>query len=140
MVWRQIDWERDQKAIHDICYSSGSKVTKQTFSYIGLMYHRLPPGKVFGEMTDKSFYVCTMAKEHWRLIEIAVAGDAQGCGYGREGLSRLLSQMQSHKVYKLTFRTPIVEEAQYFWTKMDARIVDFIPKANDLVMEINLKQ
>jgi GNAT superfamily N-acetyltransferase len=73
-----------------------------------------------------------------RLVEIAVRSLYQGQGIGREVLLRLLSRMKMAGLYKLSFRTPIAEEAQYFWLHMGARIVDV--KGDDYEMELTIKQ
>ena len=46
--------------------------------------------------------------------------------------------MKRAGLYKLTFRTPIDEEAQNFWLHVGATITGL--KDNDYEMEINIKQ
>lgn len=68
------------------------------------------------------------------MIEIAVRDEYKGQGIGRLLLYRLLARMKADGVFRLTFRTPINEKAQYFWLKQGAKIIDV--KGNDYVMEI----
>lgn len=59
-------------------------------------------------------------------------------GLGKTVLYELLAQMKANGLYKLTFRTPIAEDAQNFWLHMGARIVDV--KGSDYEMELTIKQ
>jgi GNAT superfamily N-acetyltransferase len=102
------------------------------------MQYRLPTDKVYCECYgDKGFYFATKAKTHARLIEIAVRDEHKGQGIGKSLLYRLLSRMKADGIFKLTFRTPINESAQYFWLKQGAKIIDI--KDNDYVMELIFK-
>ncbi len=127
----------DDRIARDICYNCGSEVSKRSYNYFRTALH-YSPTKVWSEIYDgKAMYFATRAKDHVRLIEIAVRKEYQGQGVGKEVLFRLLSQMKRHRLYKLTFRTPIVEEAQRFWLHMGARIVDV--KGEDYEMELTIK-
>lgn len=135
MEFRQIDWQRDKKLIHDICYNSGSAITKKSYAYIDMLYRnpdRKPEGWI---LDDCAFYVVTKGILHWRLVEIAVRKDYQGKGKGIILLSRILFAMGGIK--RLTFRTPMNESAIGFWQHIGARIMDV--KGNDYEMEIKLK-
>lgn len=133
-MWRQYD----SKIAKDICYDCGSPVSKAAYNYFRTAMYRTP-NKVWAEMLDdKALYFATRAKEHVRLVEIAVRSLYRGQGIGREVLLRLLSRMKMAGLYKLSFRTPIAEEAQYFWLHMGARIVDV--KGDDYEMELTIKQ
>jgi GNAT superfamily N-acetyltransferase len=128
----------DDKTAKAICYDCGSPVSKAAYNYFRTALH-YSPDKVWAEMLDdKALYFATRAKNHVRLIEIAVRSSEQGRGVGKEVLFRLLSRMKRAGLYKLTFRTPIVEEAQNFWLHLGARIIDV--KGEDYEMELTIKQ
>lgn len=132
-MWRGYD----DRIAKTICYDCGSPVSKASYNYFRAALHR-SPDKVWSEiLDDRAMYFATRAKNHVRLIEIAVRTQYQRQGVGREVLFRLLSRMKQAGLHKLTFRTPIVEEAQKFWLHMGARIVDV--KGEDYEMEITIK-
>lgn len=121
----------------DICYNCDSEVSKRSYNYFRTALH-YNADKVQSEIYDgKALYFATFGKKHARLIEIAVRKEYQGQGVGKLVLFRLLSQMKLHGLYKLTFRTPIVERAQNFWLHIGARITDI--KENDYEMELTIK-
>lgn len=127
----------DGKVIKNICYNCNSEVSRKSYAFFRTMMFRSP--KTFwAEVYDgRAFYVANRCKDHVRLVEIAVHKDSQGRGIGKKVLFRLLSRMKQAGLYKLTFRTPIVEEAQNFWTHIGARIVGL--KDDDYEMEITIK-
>ena len=128
----------DDKIARQICYDCGSPVSKAAYNYFraALHYNR---DKVWAEtLDDSAMYFATVAADHVRLIEIAVRKQHQGEGVGRKVLFRLLSRMKQAGLYKLTFRTPIDEEAANFWLHVGARIVGL--KGNDYEMELTIKQ
>lgn len=132
----------DDKAVKDICYNCGSKVAKQSFNYFRRM-HFVTGGKVWSKVWSKgetpvAFYYASRCRDHVRLIEIAVREDYHKRGIGKFVLLDLLSRMKQAGLYKLTFRTPIVEEAQGFWLHIGARIMDV--KGEDYEMELTIKQ
>lgn len=61
----------------------------------------------------------------------------QGAGLGREILFDLLARMKQNGLCRLTFRTPMNEDAQGFWLHLGARIVDV--KGSDYEMELTIK-
>ena len=127
----------DDKTVKDICYNCGSEVSRQAYAYFRTLLYR-SPGTFWSEVYDDcAFYVASRCKNHVRLIELAVRSDNKGRGIGKKVLFRLLSQMKRVGLYKLTFRTPIVEEAQNFWLHMGATITGL--KDEDYEMEINIK-
>lgn len=131
----------NDKAVKDICYNCGSPVAKQSYNYFRRM-HYVTGGKVWSKVWSKgdapvAFYYASKCRDHVRLIEIAVREEYHRQGIGKMVLLDLLSAMKQVGLYKLTFRTPIVEEAQIFWLHMGARIVDV--KGEDYEMEITIK-
>ena len=132
----------DDKAVKDICYNCGSKVAKQSYNYFRRM-HFVTGGKVWSKVWSKgdtpvAFYYASRCRDHVRLIEIAVREDYHKRGIGKFVLLDLLSRMKQAGLYKLTFRTPIVEEAQGFWLHIGVRIMDV--KGEDYEMELTIKQ
>ena len=102
------------------------------------MQHCLPEDKILCERyREQGFYFVTVGKKHGRLIEIAVHRDHKGKGLGKKLLYRLLTNLKRRGISKLTFRTPIDEDAQGFWIHNGAKIVGL--KDNDYEMELNFK-
>lgn len=131
----------NDKAVKEICYNCGSKVAKQSYNYFRRINY-VSKGKVWSKVwsvgdTPVAFYYATRCRDHCRLIEIAVRKEYQGQGLGKLVLFRLLSQMKENGLTKLTFRTPIAEDAQNFWLHIGARIVDV--KGSDYEMELTIK-
>lgn len=92
-------------------------------------------GKYWCEIYDtRAFYFATVARTHIRLIGIAVKDDCKGQGIGKATLYRLLQRMAEAGVDTLTFRTSMHEDAQHFWLKQGAKIMDV--KGDDY--EINM--
>lgn len=131
----------DDAAVKTICYDCGSPTAKQSYNYFRRI-HYVTKGKVWSKVWSKdeesvAFYYATRCRDHVRLIEIAVRSAHQGQGMGKMVLLDLLSAMKRAGLYKLTFRTPIAEEAQGFWQHMGARIMDV--KGDDYEMELTIK-
>lgn len=131
----------DEAAVKAICGDCGSPVAKQSYNYFRRIAY-VTGGKVWSKVWSKdgepvAFYYASRSRDHVRLIEIAVRSSHQGQGLGRMVLFDLLAAMKEAGLYKLTFRTPMNEPAQHFWTHMGARIVDV--KQGDYEMEINIK-
>lgn len=126
----------DDKTAKDICYDCGSPVSKAAYNYFRAAFHQCGD-KVWAEMLDdKALYFATRAKDHVRLIEIAVRSSEQGKGVGKEVLMRLLSRMKANGLYRLTFRTPMAEASKDFWLHIGARIMDV--KGTDYEMELTI--
>lgn len=128
-------------AVKDICYNCGSPVAKQSYNYFRRLYY-VTGGKVWSKVWSKgdtpvAFYYANRCRDHVRLIEIAVRTEYQGTGMGRKVLFDLLARMKQNGLYKLTFRTPMNEDAHGFWLHLGARIVDV--KGSDYEMEITIK-
>lgn len=133
MSWKPYN-DEDAK---QICFNCGSPVSKTAYNYFrtALYYSR---EKVWSEiLDDRALYFATRSRDHVRLIEIAVREEYQGQGVGKEVLFRLLSRVKAAGLSKLTFRTPIVEEAANFWLHIGARIVGL--KGDDYEMVITIK-
>lgn len=132
----------NDEAVKTICYDCGSPVAKQSYNYFRRL-NFVTGGKVWCKVWCKddgspvAFYYANRCKDHIRLIEIAVRTENQGQGMGKKVLFSLLLRMKQCGLYKLTFRTPINEDAQGFWLRMGAKIVDV--KADDYEMELNIK-
>lgn len=127
----------NDKAAKEICYGCGSDISKQTYAYFrtALFYNA---DKVMSEIYDgKALYFATRAKNHIRLIEIAVLSEYQGGGIGRIVLSRLLTRAKALGITRITLRTPINEKAAEFWLHIGAKIIGL--KDNDYEMELNIK-
>lgn len=129
-------------AVKDICYNCGSPVAKQSYNYFRRLDY-CSGDKVWSKVwsegeTPVAFYYATRCRNHVRIIEIAVRKDFQGAGVGRTVLYDLLARMKQNGLYKLTFRTPMNEDAQRFWLHLGARIVDV--KGSDYEMELTIKQ
>ena len=138
-MWNEQNY--NDELIKDICYNCGSKTAKQSYNFFKRMNY-VTGGKVWSKVWSKdgfpiAFYYANRCKDHVRLIEIAVRSEYQGKGIGRKLLSRLLQQMKESGIDTLTFRTPINEDAQYFWLKMGAKIIDV--KGNDYEMKLKIK-
>ena len=132
----------DDKAVKEICYNCGSPTAKQSYNYFRRIAY-VTGGKVWGKVWGKgdtpvAFYYATRCRDHVRLIEIAVREEYKRQGIGKMALFDLLCRMKQAGLYKLTFRTPIDEEAADFWLHMGARIVGL--KGNDYEMELTIKQ
>ncbi|MCM1168917.1 MAG: GNAT family N-acetyltransferase [Bacteroides sp.] len=129
------------QAVKDICHHCGSAVAKKSYNYFRRMNY-VTGGKVWSKVWSKdgvpvAFYYASKCRDHIRLIEIAVKEEYKRKGLGKTMLFDLLSLMKHQGLHKLTFRTPIVEDAQGFWLHMGARIVDV--KGEDYEMELTIK-
>ena len=138
-MWRVSSYE--DKAVKEICYSCGSKTAKQSYNYFRRIDY-VTQGKVWSKVWSKdevpiAFYYATRCRDHVRLIEIAVREEYHTRGIGRMVLYDLLSRMKQAGLGKLTFRTPIAEEAQNFWLHLGARIMDV--KGDGYEMELTIK-
>jgi GNAT superfamily N-acetyltransferase len=126
----------NDKAVKDICYNCGSKVAKQSYNYFRRM-HYVTGGKVWSKGdTPIAFYYASRCRDHVRLIEIAVLKEFHRQGLGKMALFDLLKRMKRNNIYRLTFRTPMNEEAQQFWLHIGARITDV--KRDDYEMELTI--
>lgn len=132
--WRSYNHNTDDKLLKDISYNCGSASVKSTYPFFRrAMYY----GKWWCELYgDKGFYFATVARNHIRLIAIAVRKEYRGQGLGRKILFRLLQRLSGAGLDTLTFRTPMNEEAQHFWLKQGAKIMDV--KGNDYEMQIKI--
>lgn len=135
----------NDSAIKTICYDCGSKVAKQSYNYFRRANYRAGQAKstVWCKVwykedgTPVALYYAYKCRTHARLVEIAVRTEYKRQGIGKMALFDLLTRMKQAGLYKLTFRTPINEEAQNFWLQIGARIVDV--KGEDYEMEITIK-
>lgn len=132
----------DDALVKAICYDCGSPTAKRSYAYFRRLIY-VAGSKVWskveqgGARTPIAFFLAMRAADHVRLTEIAVRSAYQRQGIGREVLYSLLSQMKADEVGTLTFRTPRNEEAQFWWLKMGARIIDI--KGDDYEMELKIQ-
>lgn len=139
-MWIETNYSVNE--VKEICHNCGSPAAKRSYNYFRRI-HYVSKGKVWSKVWSKdgipvAFFYALRSKDHVRLIEIAVKQDYQRQGIGERLLSRLLSTMKQEELYTLTFRTPIGEEAQFFWLKMGAKVTDV--KGDDYEMELNIKK
>lgn len=131
----------DDSSVKLICGDCNSPVAKASYNYFRKMNYESGPKvwcKVFyDDEAPAAFYYASRCREHVRLIEIAVRKKWQKTGLGKKVLYDLLARMKNAGITKLTFRTPIKEDAQGFWLHMGARIVDV--KGEDYEMELTIK-
>lgn len=137
-MWTISDY--DDKAVKEICYNCNSQTAKQSYNYFRRI-HFVTKGKVWSKVWSKdgvpvAFYYATRSRDHIRLIEIAVHKDYQKRGYGKKVLFDLLAEMKKANINKLTFRTPIAEDAPNFWLHIGAQITGL--KGDDYEMKINI--
>ena len=130
----------DDAAVKEICYDCGSPVAKRSYNYFRRIAF-VSGGKVWSKVWSKdgdpvAFYYATRCRDHVRLIEIAVRSSFQRQGFGRYILADLLMRMRAEGLHKLTFRTPMDEDAQHFWQHVGARIMDV--KGTDYEMELTI--
>lgn len=140
MRWIRIDnTAHANEVVRSICYGCGSPTMKCTWSYLRVSDKFCK--RVLSEVSEDgtAFYYATLSKAHARLIGIAVNSSEQRKGIGKKVLFRLLSQLKSLGLYKLTLRTSSHEDAQFFWLFVGAVIVGYDPKSEDYEMEINFK-
>lgn len=136
--WRTYDHNLDDKCIKDICYNCGSKSLKATYPFFRRAMYLSKMGGVWCELFgDQSFYFATVARTHIRLIGIAAKDDCKGQGLGKAALYRLLQRMAAVGIDTLTFRTSMHEDAQHFWLKQGAKIMDV--KGDDYEMQLKIK-
>lgn len=131
--------------VKEICKDCGSPTAKNSYSFFNRMIY-VTKGNVWEKVWSKvwsdngepvGFYFATRCRDHVRLIEIAVRTKYKKKGIGKGLLLSLLQRMKEQNLNKLTFRTPIYEEAINFWLHMGAKIVGL--KNNDYEMELLIK-
>lgn len=137
MKWIRIDnTAHTNQDVRAICYGCGSPAMKNTWAYLRVSDKFCK--RVLSEIAEdgSAFYYATISKSHARLIGIAVKASEQRNGIGKVALFRLLSQLKSLGLDKLTLRTSSHEEAHLFWCAMGAIITGYDPKSEDYEMEI----
>ena len=136
MDFRIYNHERDDKVLKDICSNCGSLSIKKTYPYFRRMMYNSSATFWCEVLDDKAFYVANKARNHVRLIAIAVKSEYQKQGIGEKVLFRLLHRVSSSGLDTLTFRTSMHENGQYFWLKQGAKIMDV--NGEDYEMQIKL--
>lgn len=127
-------YEKD--IIKEIAKQCGSKNVKNTYSYLDVMnYHS--KGKFKCEIIDDcAFFAGSIAKHHFRLIEMAVKEGTQKKGYGTLLIMRMKRLCIKNNLSKITLRTSKEETAINFFRKQGAKIIG--EKGNDYEMEIKI--
>ena len=93
------------------------------------------PGKFwYGMFLSCAFYYGNVAKDHFRLVAIAVDSDHQGFGFGSQMLVRIIQRCEEHGLHEITFRTHKLGKALDWWKKQGAVIVG--SKGEDYEMKI----
>lgn len=126
----------DERNIHDICYGCGSDSMKRTHAYLRRAVNLAETSGVpiVYETNGDAFYLATVARDHLRLIALAVIENAQGNGVGSAAVRRLKQIAVSIGKHRITLRTSMRERGKDFWLKQRARIVGV--KGEDFEMEL----
>ena len=137
-MWRETGY--NDAAVRRVSYDCGSATAKKSYVFFRRMNY-VAKDKVWSKVWFKdgspvAFYYANRCRDHVWLIEIAVRQDYQKQGLGRKLCYRLLEQMKRAGLGTLTFKTPISEDAQFFWQKMGAKIIDI--KGSDYEMELKI--
>lgn len=97
------------------------------------------PGKFwYGVFGGCAFYYGNVARDHFRLVAIAVDQENQGKGYGGMVLSRLMQRCQERGLKEITFRTHKEGKALGWWLRQGAQVVG--SKDSDYEMRLVLLQ
>lgn len=137
MKFRSYNHERDDKLLKEICCNCGSNAVKGAYAYFRTAEYYCKD-RCWCEVVDNdAFYFATKARNHVRLLAIAVRTNRQGEGLGKVVLYRLLRRMKHEGVYTLTFITSMAESAQSFWLNQGAKIMDV--KGTDYEMQIKIE-
>ena len=131
-----VTFEYDERAMEALARKSGSKRVKESVAYIRRAHYYNPDKTFTCRIGESAFFAGTIAKDHFRLLEIAVLQDAHGQGYGRKMMEIMKAVSKQHKLKKITLRTSKEETAVNFFTKFGGVIVG--EKGKDWEMEIRL--
>lgn len=128
------DYEKDRQLIKEICYSCGSRSVKESFAY--LRRARYQGGqRFFCDIFDEvGCFTGVIAKDHIRMIVIAVIQTEQKNGIGRKIIKAEKLKALVRGIHRITFRTAQDETAVKFHMKLGARIIG--KKGKDWEMEL----
>lgn len=125
------------KQVDEICRNCGDKSMTNCGAYFRKALYVSQPGKFwYGMFLNCAFYYGNVAKDHFRLVAIAVDTDHQGFGLGTMMLTRIMQRCEENNIPAITFRTHKLGEALEWWKKQGAVIVG--SKGEDYEMRITL--
>lgn len=87
------------------------------------LYVSQPSKFWYGMFLTCAFYYGNVAKDHFRLVALAVDSDHQGFGFGSMMLLRIIKRCEENGLHRITFRTHKLGKALSWWLKQGARIV-----------------
>lgn len=109
----------------------------QSGAYFRKALYVSQPGKFwYGIALNCAFYYGNVARDHFRLVAIAVDQDHQGFGFGSMLLTKIIQRCQENSIPAITFRTHKRGKALEWWKKQGAEIVG--SKGEDYEMRILL--
>lgn len=126
----------DERACEHIARNCGSKSVKNSIAWLRKANYDNPDKFVCEIIDEKCFWAGNICRNHLRLYEIAVLEDAQGKGYGRLCIMRMISICKKNNLSKITFRTSKIEDAIDFYRRFGAVIV--ADKQEDWEVEIKV--
>lgn len=132
----KIIYEYDSEKIKDIVLNCNSPNVKKTYSYLSVVNFHSKNKFLCVIVDDCAFMAGTIAKKHFRLIEIAVKSDNQHQGYGNALLTLLKKICLERGLEKITLRTSRHEKAVKFFLRHKGKIVGV--NGEDYEMEIKV--
>lgn len=131
-----VKYDFDYFLIKKIADNCGSKTVKNSIGYLSFIHYHTK-NKFWCMIVDESAFIAgTFAKNHFRLIEIAVDKEKQNAGYGKFMLSELFQECISKNVYQVTFRTPMNESSHLWYEKLGAKKIGITK--DDYEMRFNI--
>ena len=81
------------KQVDEICKNCGDKSMSQSGAYFRKALYVSQPGKFwYGIALNCAFYYGNVARDHFRLVAIAVDQDHQGFGFGSMLLTKIIQR------------------------------------------------
>lgn len=131
-----VKYDFDYQIIKKIADNCGSKTVKSSIGYLSFIHYHTA-SKFWCMIVDEAaFIVGTFAKNHFRLIDIAVAKEKQNAGYGKFMLSELFQECIARNIYQITFRTPMDESSHLWYEKLGAKKIGITK--NDYEMRFDI--
>ena len=109
------------ETVDEICRNCGDK--SMTGSFRRALFVSNDGKFWYGIFLNCAFYYGFVAKDHFRLIAIAVDEKHQGLGFGSMMLTRIIQRCEEHGLHLITFRTHKHGKALEWWKKQGAAIV-----------------